>query len=279
MAFNHAHGRILPAAPEIDRRQMVHDAVEQLWGVYVKPPEPTQDIDLVWAVSAPGTVKTAAHFEDDPGNPYNNTSFNVGIVDHAVDLVRQVTALRKGKPVDEITKEDIRSHGPKLLYNGESLSSSGTRFPQQNEDFRELCRKDDFPLPLENIIVGEIETANTPGQVKQLAELLSDSGLPAPRKVAVVCGTPHMTRTGRYLQRSNGLFPSGTEFVPAVLGQGTDEKMSRLAALEVKKALTYAAMGHLDPHSIFFDDEVPMSPRHRGTIAQVVVERRARQNP
>ncbi|QQS18937.1 hypothetical protein IPL68_02665 [Candidatus Saccharibacteria bacterium] len=240
------------------KRVLVHNALEEAWTAYLHPTEPTEDIDLVWALSAPGTVKTPAQFEQEPENPYNGESFNVGIVNHAVSVVLKVTALRTGKTVEEVTKDDIINRGPKLLYNGESLKTKGTRFSSQNEDFLELCRHVDFPIPFQNIIIGEIAEAHTPAQVKQLAELLRrDDGVPPPRKVAVVCGIPHMVRTGRYLQHFRTLFSDGTSFVPSVIPQGSKEKMSKLTALEVRKALFYAAVGHLDPSSIFFPNGVP----------------------
>ena len=182
---------------------LVREALDQAWFMHHNPETlPAADIDIVWAVSAPGTAEETAYFPEGPKNPYNGTSYNQDIIEHAASTVVEVTARRLGKTPEEVTREDILHHGPILLYNGESPTTKNTRFPNQNADFLKICEAEGFPVPPEKIAVGEISEAHTPAQVQQLAQyLMATPSLTNCRSIAVVCGLPHTVRTGRYLKK------------------------------------------------------------------------------
>ncbi|QQS65310.1 hypothetical protein IPO96_02030 [Candidatus Saccharibacteria bacterium] len=238
------------------------DEVHSLYGEMNKQLV-TPDIDVVWALSTPGTVKEPASFpEGEKDNPYEGTMFNKGTIVRSVEIVLEVTALRLGKPVSGVTREDVALHGPTLYYNGESEQNPGTRFPQQNQHFLELSQQQDFPIPPEKVVICPIIEVNTPGQVKQLAEYLTGK-LPDTRKVAVVHGVPHAARTGRYLEKYKGDFPESTTMVPFLVDQNEKGNQSRLAVLEAGKAAIYGAKGDLDARSSFFGEDGPQHPRPR----------------
>ncbi|HEY5695250.1 MAG TPA: hypothetical protein VIQ80_00220 [Candidatus Saccharimonadales bacterium] len=229
-------------------RAFVHNALNELYELHERPFEATPDIDIVWAVSSVGTVKEAADLG--PDNPYSGELWDLGIVDNSVRVVREVTALRLNKPVEEITPEDIEAAGPTLLYNGETPGLPHSKFPQQNKHFEELVSEPGFPIPRSKIVIGELDDANTVAQVRQIADHLHEQG--DMRKIAVVCGLPHATRVGRYIEHHRGLFPGDTAFVAAPVGQGDLKRQSSIAALELRKARNYRAKGHLAVRSAFF---------------------------
>lgn len=238
-----------------NERKFVHSVVEELWAAKESLPfKPTPDVDLVWVVSSVGTVKEPADLG--PDSPYTGALFDRGVVDEGVRVVREVTALRAGKPVEDVTPDDIEASGPTLLYNGESPGLPHSKFPNQNRHFRELTEEEGFPIPRSKIIVGDIDEANTPAQVRQIAEYLEGRDV-AVRKVAVVCGLPHITRVGRYVERHKALLPEGISLVVDPVPQEEGNKETEIATLEVKKARQYLKKGDLAVRSVFFPESVP----------------------
>lgn len=254
-----------PRTPEHELKRRAADEVYSLHHEMDSMPI-TEDIDLVWAISAPGTVKDVANFpEGMRNNPYQGTKFNEGIVNRSVEIVLEVTALRLGKEVEDVTKDDIKEHGPILFYNGESEANvQKGSFPLQNEHFKELVEREDFPVPLEKIVIGELEKANTPGQVEQISELLTH--FPKVRKIAAVCGIPHTVRVGRYIEHYSDRLPEGIEVASFPVHLNETDVESKLVALEIGKAAIYAEKGDLSRNSSFFKGHEPKIPRPRNIL-------------
>lgn len=203
--------------------------------------EPTADIDIVWVLSAPGTVKKIA-----TDGTYAGASSDITNVNHGVDLVRQITALRIGKEVDDVTKEDIGEHGPMLFYNGEDDETKGTRYPQ-NKDFEELVATPEFPVPASNIVIDHIDVANSIAQVEGFAEYLKKHNLSG--KIATVSIGAHFARMGRYIEKYKDLFPDGVEFLNAAATQTHNPVGTTVR--EVRKVGIYGEKGDLAETSYF----------------------------
>lgn len=229
-------------------RALAHEVVEELWDTRENLPfRPTAEIDLVWVVSAPGTVK------DEPNaGPYKEQLFNLELVKEGIRIVQEVTALRLGKPVAEVTKDDIEEAGPVLFYNGER-AAKGHNYPQ-NEHLEELVDDPDFPLPRSKVSIEDIEEVNTPGQVKQLAERLAGSPGEV-SNIAVVSGFQHSPRVGRYIEQHKGLFSEDVRFLNAAADQHTPNE-SAIAGVEARKTVRYYGTGHLALKSAFYEGPV-----------------------
>lgn len=226
-----------------ERSELTHQVVSELKDMRDHPPfEPTPDIDMVWVLSAPGTAKEAAN-----DGAYSGASFDRMNIDAGVQAVLDITARRLGKPSDEITREDVETHGPVLFYNGEDEATERGKY-RQNEAFEELASDPNFPIPRSKIIIDRISEIATPAQVKGLAEYLRNTNQRG-AKIAVVSLFAHAPRVGRYLEHYKDLFPAAIEFVNAPAGM----TIRGLAASfrEANKIVQYYEMGHLAKDSIF----------------------------
>jgi hypothetical protein len=200
--------------------------------------KPSGDIDLVWVSSGHGTVTTPPDSGLYKGFPKDREKVEAGI-----EIVKQITALRMGKEVDEVTKTDIATHGPILFYNGEE---EGQGSYHQNEDLRKWMEDPDFPLPKEGVVVKTLEEIYTPSQVKSLAEYLQlNSGI---KKIAVVTHAPHSRRMGRYLKRHQELFQD-IEFEEACVPE-RDVPVGAVFG-EIKRIEAYAIKGDLNRTSLY----------------------------
>jgi hypothetical protein len=235
-------------------RTFVRDALNELYKFNAIPFVSTADIDLVWSVSSMSTVKEPGNVS--PDSPYSgNILWDRDLVDNAVRIVREVTALRLGKSVEKVNTGDIEASGPTLLYNGATPDLPNTNFPKQNQHFEELVSEPDFPIPRSKIVIGKLEGISTPFQVRQIARYLREQ--PNLHKVVVVCGLPHTIRLGRYIEHFIDQFPGDVSFVAAPVEQGDYLTQSAIVALEIQKAIAYKNKGDLAVKSIFFPDGVP----------------------
>lgn len=218
---------------------LVHKVIEELRNV--KEFVPTEDVDIVWAVSAPGTVKLAPN-----EGIYKGRSADLEAVNYAVEVVRRVTALRMGKDLSLVTKEDIEQYGPILYYNGENRSIPNFVFPQ-NEDFRELASDPSFPVPDSKVVISDIPEMGTHTQIKDIAKFLEDKK--DVRKIAVVGLVHHSRRIARYLQKFKDLFPECVQLVSAPVPEL--HKPVGTTLREVRKIVRYAKKGDLNPDPYF----------------------------
>jgi hypothetical protein len=199
----------------------------------------------VWGVSAPGTISQEAN-----DGAYSGTSFDAVVINHGIQTVREITALRLGKDVEAVTKEDLESDGPMFYYNGEHAGIANHTY-RQNEDLLAAAEAPDFPLPLSKIAIGTIEQAHTPAQVEDIAQYLGQTAYAG--KVAVVSLGAHSARVGRYIERNKAILPEGVTFVRAAapLTHDTIGTVHR----EVTKVLQYEKKGHLARQSYFSADK------------------------
>lgn len=144
--------------------ELLRDSARECYYLYDQiDNEPIPDnIDLVWAISTPGTALEPASF---PANNsidvYEGTFYNPAVISKAVEIVLKVTALRLKKERSLVTKDDVKSHGPFLLYDREDPNSNGTRFPMQNEHFKSMVDDPNFSIPIDNVIIGHIQAAHS----------------------------------------------------------------------------------------------------------------------
>ena len=132
------------------KREVLKDLKEL---AYENPPETKADWNLIWAFSGPhGFHQSGTWVKKGPDGLYQDigTEVNEAITRFiaATQIVRQVTALRVGKNVEDVTLDDIRVAGPKIFYN---------EWDWQNDDLRELFFEENgekqFEFPKENLII------------------------------------------------------------------------------------------------------------------------------
>lgn len=224
-----------------ERSELVHTVVDELRELKQRPPfEPTADIDMVWVISQPGTAKSPS--ED---GIYKGISSDRKVIDYGVQLVIQITALRLGKNIAEITQDDIESNGPTLFYNGEDKDTENSAY-MQNEDFEKLVLEPGFPIPRSKIVIDHIPRLGTHTQVQEFASFLHKSN--PPEKVAVVSMIHHSRRVGRYLSHYWHLFPEGVTLVNAPVAE--THKPVGTTFREVGKIVKYAEKGDLAKDSL-----------------------------
>lgn len=151
-------------------------------------PTPEKDWDSVYVFSGPELT-----FEEPPheNGPYNQTKFRL---ETGFDLAKQMTALRLGKPYDEVTVQDIRSSGPAVYFDG---------YSGHNEYMKAVIAKrrleTEFGFPDDKFIVPErvgfTGTAHTGEQIEHFPDAILESG----KKFAVVSDLYHIPRLKAYL--------------------------------------------------------------------------------
>lgn len=225
-----------------EKKELVHQVVNELRDLKEAPLfEPTADIDMVWVLSAPGTLKQLSQ-----DGIYAGVSSDKKVIEYGIEIVRKVTALRLGKDVSYVTKDEVDAIGPLLYYNGEDSATEEHQYPQ-NQHLIEAAREPDFPIPQSKLVIGHIEAANTPAQVRDVSEYLQRA-LPT-GKVAVVSMIQHSVRVSRYLKHYQHLLPEGVELVNAPVAE-TGKKVGKTLR-EVRKIVEYAAKGDLSREPYF----------------------------
>jgi hypothetical protein len=215
--------------------------IEELRESREKPFVPTADINVVWVLSEPGTVKKNSN-----DGVYAGASSDRININHGVELVQQITALRINKSVDEITKEDIHDHGPIFFYNGEGSSTANANYSQVN-DLTELVATPEFPIPASKVAIDCLEIAHTPAQIESVAHYLKEHDISG--KIAVVSIGAHLARVGRYLEHHKEELPEGVEFVNAASTQTHNPVGTTVR--EIHKVQQYLEKGDLAEESIF----------------------------
>lgn len=161
---------------------------------YIEIPE---DIDVVWILSGHG----AADKTQETGT-FTGRSMDRERIDTAIELVKEVTALRLHKVSNTITKEEIEQTGPQLFYNGEAF---------QNEAMQRYRDSEEFPLPPNKITIEPLKINNTKGQFLSFVDYANQ--LNKLRRVAIVTHAPHVPRSSRYLASIVPQLTSDTNFV------------------------------------------------------------------
>lgn len=223
---------------------LAHEVINELRVIKEQPPfKATPDIDMVWAVSAPGTVKSP-----EIDGIYKGRHADLEVVEPAIQLVREVAALRTGKEVGLVTKSDIAEKGPVYYYNGESAKTKNFVYPQ-NEDMRAMAKEPQFPIPESKIVVEDIDELGTHTQIKKLAEFLHKLENRSIKKIAVVGLVHHSRRISRYIQRYKDLFPEDVVLVSVPVADRLNPVGATLR--EVRKVVKYAKKGDLAKEPYF----------------------------
>lgn len=216
-------------------RLLARQAIEELRYGKEHPFVPTEDMDIVWVLSAPGTA-----FTNSDSGSYAGDSSDRRVLEYGLHVVKEITALRLGKPVEEVTKEDVGTSGPILYYNGEDAATENNIYPQ-NQHLAEWAKQPDFPIPESNVVIDRIDVANTPGQIESIIKYIKQNGISG--KIATVSIGAHDARVFRYLEKDRASFPEDVEFVSAPALQthnpvGTTKR-------ELDKVLIYSQKGDM----------------------------------
>ena len=168
------------------------------------------DTDIVWVISAPGNYSQSGEFPLNKGEDRYQTDWSKEMYRHRLrvgcSLVYEITARRLGKDIREVTKEDVKNHGPWLLYNPA---------PEDKEQFETVLGQASVRIPPEKTFVycyvkeddgSESPMHNTSDQVRSLH---FPEGVD-PRRVLVVSHAPHLARISyimdKYLNPNERVF-------------------------------------------------------------------------
>lgn len=160
-------------------------------------PSPSADIYIIWVIS--GWTVYDPDLSPNFVNVAQNTIFeseDTEMINMGIDLAYEITALRLGKPKTAVTKEEVKVHGPILLYNGNI---------DQNDNLRRASQKSDFLLPLENLRIEKLADDRDPknNNTNKQFEKFPSKLLHGTRKMAIVSHLWHLSRIAR-----NPLAPS-----------------------------------------------------------------------
>lgn len=224
-----------------EKHRYLHEVVNELRRDKESPFVPTADIGMVWVLSAPGTA-----LEISTDGAYAGSSSDLANINHGIDIVKQITALRVDKEAQDVTKDDIAAYGPILYYNGEDESTADQHY-KQNEHLALLASDPEFPIPTSNLVIDHIDRANTPAQVEGIARYLADCDYHG--KIATVSIGAHSARVGRYLDHYKSILPEDVQFLNAAAIQTNNPIGTGLR--EVKKVGEYTEKGFMSPESVF----------------------------
>lgn len=186
--------------------------------------QPTEDINLVWVVSGPGTL-----YENVTEGIYKDRSPDRERVFAGVDLVHEITALRLGKQPNEVTIADIEAHGPLLFYAGPAGENNS-----QYEAMMRAIREQVYEMSSSKTVVKKIDKDDLPSKVDALAKYLQTH--PYIKKVAVVTHQPNNVTVAHCLETHSEIFNRVT-FEDAsimenlVMGEAVEQEMNLLLGL------------------------------------------------
>lgn len=190
-------------APTTDREW--EKTVLKEYREYQNPPV-TTDIDIVWAISGRGSydAKPTPYLQSSP--EFRNSDLfredDRQQTDFAVQLVREITALRLNKNADDITNEDVERFGPVLFYNGTNL---------QNQQLREAVESGNFPLPKNKVRIEKLsetddpKDANTLTQFERFPKELLEDLIENNHRIALVQARWHLPRVARTIDAKAAL--------------------------------------------------------------------------
>ncbi len=198
-------------------------------------PKPQQDWDLVWVISGPD-MDIAEDFQGNKEVLFNKDDksaekdaerkvnesrerFETGI-----KVAKEVTALRLGKRVEELTMDDLINNSPDVYWNGGDW---------QNANLRQRIKEgflDRYNFPSEKVIVSpDFGIQNTGDNFDKI----EDSVIENRRKIAIVSDTYHLPRVRRLLckegckisEEDSILYPSEPRRVPVGKALGEIKKI------------------------------------------------------
>jgi len=202
-----------------------------------QPPSPEPDWGVIWPLVGPElTFEEQAPTVTEEAKKtvaYNQTKQRF---ETAINLARQVTALRLGKPFVEVTIADISQAGPTVYWNGRV---------EHNENLAKIVASGDlekkYHFPVSKIL---ITTSQRITNTKDQFEDFPDSILPAQEKLVVVTDLYHLPRSKRYLQKYPNKFPPDRMVLYPSQPVSLPPKM---ALRELKNIFPYSKKGDLPP--------------------------------
>jgi hypothetical protein len=164
-----------------------HRYVAELRGLLAEGlPKPKDDWDAIYVFSGPEIKLEDAPHEK---GPFNQTKVRL---ETGIDVAKQVTALRLKKNYDDVTADDIRSHGPSVYFDG--YTAHNQYFGNETANHR---LEKEYGFPDDKFIYPKEEegTKHTGEQIERFPdEILKDS-----RKFVIISDLYHMPRIQRYL--------------------------------------------------------------------------------
>ncbi len=218
-----------------DWKKLVHQAEEAFAG---KESElaPKANWDTIWVLS--GT--TAENLNEPQPGEKNETLQRLMT---GFWLMRQVTAVRMTKRVEEVTEDDVREHGPVLYFNGALNKETGVNQNAELQAWIASGELKEFGIPAESIhFTNRDDTiVHTGDQFEDFPSTLSpEQG----GRLVIVTDLYHLPRVKRYVQKGYPNITTPPEEVvlypalPATLPLGK-------ALAEVHKTPTYIDRGIL----------------------------------
>lgn len=160
-------------------------------------PPVSADIDVVWVIS--GWNVYNPRLSPDFVNVSRGTIFeneDTRMINMGIELAYEITTKRLNKNRSEVNIDDIRGHGPILLYNGNI---------DQNENLQLASQKEGFPFPTEKLRIEKLADDRDPknNNTNKQFEKFPQDLLKVMKKMAVVSYLWHIPRIAR-----NPLAPS-----------------------------------------------------------------------
>lgn len=215
--------------------------IEQLHKVPDIVQDPPTDIDVIWIISAPGLL---LEHGSKPGWSAQFTwldNCEWEVVGAGFALAEAVTAKRLQKPVNQVTKDDFKEHGPWVVYNSN---------PWENEALKTILKESSsLPIPQEKVYIYQPnrEDPSYLRTVDQARDLRMPLGV-QPRILAISILAAQWVRLGRILAATQSLPENAGLLVVPTLSPGGYE--SEHAIMETQGAVINAYKHHnagLDP--------------------------------
>lgn len=161
-------------------------------------PQVTPDIDIVWAISGRGaySAKPTEYLLKSPEFATSDLfrEDDRQQTDFAAQLVREITAARLSKDVENVTDEDVKTHGPILFYNATNY---------QNDQLREAVDSGTFAIPKDKVRIEKLsetddpKDANSRTQFEKFPQELLEGLIANGHKIALVQARWHLPRIAR----------------------------------------------------------------------------------
>lgn len=173
--------------------------IEELHNVPDIIQDPPAEVDVIWIISAPGLLL------DHGSKPGWSAKYpwldgcEWEVVGAGFALAETVTAKRLQKPVDQVTREDIKEHGPWIVYNSNSW---------ENEAVETILKESpSLPIPQEKVYIYQPEGADDPSYIRT-ADQARDIRMPSefqPRFISISVLAVQWVRLGRLLAATQTL--------------------------------------------------------------------------
>lgn len=203
-------------------------------------PIPEKDWGVIWALTGPEET-FAEEAKAHPGEEHKTTNYNQTKrrFETALQVAREVTAVRCGKEAAAVTPADIKEQGPIVYWGGKAAI---------NDYFKKFVESGEFEknynFPVQNIKITESRTIqHTDHQFEYFPrELATEEG-----KVVIVTDFYHLPRVRRYLEKYKDKFPAGKSVLYPAQPSGLPLKTT---LQEIKKIPLYVEKGVFPPEDL-----------------------------